>query len=306
MPFNQQDDLTFVASSGQNSLTFHGVSRVGKDDPSKPMILRIYPVDAGAKLRSIDSDQLVFGRNEDCEVVIDENLASRRHAKIVRKGDGWFLVDLGSTNGTWVNEEKVQIHELKSGDRIRVGLSIFKFFNEDNVEAHYHESVYQMMTQDALTGAWNKRYLNDVLEREVPRHRRSEQPLGLLMIDFDEFKEINDCHGHIVGDEVLAEFGRRTLAVKRSSEVFARFGGDEFVIVFVNSDREASRSAAERIFNAVVSEPFDTSSGPINCSFSGGFSVLSGEELVGTEELLEAADQNLYQAKDKGGNQIVG
>lgn len=306
MPFNQQDDLTFVASSGQTSVTLHGVERARKDDESKPMILRIYPVDAAVKLRSIDSDQLVFGRNGECEVVVDENLASRRHAKIIRKGDGWFLVDLGSTNGTWVNEEKVQIHELKSGDRIRIGLSIFKFFHEDNVEAHYHESVYQMMTQDALTGAWNKRYLNDVLEREIPRHRRSEQPLGLLMIDFDNFKEINDLHGHIVGDEVLAEFGRRTLAVKRSSEVFARFGGDEFVIVFVNSDHEASRTAAERIFKAVVTEPFPTSAGLLNCTFSGGFSVFSGEELVGMEELLEAADKNLYLAKDKGRNQIFG
>ena len=306
MPFNQQDDLTFVASSGQTSVTLHGVQRARKDNESKPMILRIYPVDAAVKLRSIDSGQLVFGRNGECEVVVDENLASRRHAKIIRKGDGWFLVDLGSTNGTWVNEEKVQIHELKSGDRIRIGLSIFKFFHEDNVEAHYHESVYQMMTQDALTGAWNKRYLNDVLEREIPRHRRSEQPLGLLMIDFDNFKEINDLHGHIVGDEVLAEFGRRTLAVKRSSEVFARFGGDEFVIVFVNSDHEASRTAAERIFKAVVTEPFPTSAGLLNCTFSGGFSVFSGEELVGMEELLEAADKNLYLAKDKGRTQIFG
>ena len=78
------------------------------------------------------------------------------------------------------------------------------------------------------------------------------------------------------------------------------------MIVFVNSDHEASRTAAERIFKAVVTEPFPTSAGLLNCTFSGGFSVFSGEELVGMEELLEAADKNLYLAKDKGRNQIFG
>jgi len=282
----------------------HGIKQRPKS--STPKILRIHPVDAGAKLRSINSDQFVFGRNIDCDIVVEENLASRRHAKIICNGSNWFIVDLGSTNGTWVNEERVDARKLESGDRIRVGRWIYKFLNSDNIEAHYHESVYQMMTQDALTGAWNKRYFTDVLEREIYRHRRSHQPLGLLMIDFDGFKAINDNHGHATGDEVLAEFGRRIGASIRVSEIFARFGGDEFAVVLLDSDREKAKLAAERLFQAVVSSPCVTSSGVLDCGSSVGFAVSDSSDSMSADELLEAADQKLYVAKNAGRNQIVG
>jgi len=286
------------------TLTDHAVDP--NQGRSTPKFLRIHPVDTTATLRSIDSDQIVFGRDEDCDVVVSEDSASRRHARIIRKGKNWFVVDLGSTNGTWINEQRVEIQQLNSGDRIRVGRWTFKFFNDDELEADYHESVYQMMTRDSLTGAWNKRYLMDVLEREICRHFRTKQPLGLLMIDFDHFKEINDCHGHIVGDEVLSEFGKRVLTVKRTSEVFARFGGDEFAIVLVNSDHEAAKLASERLVREVVSEPFLTSAGSFDCLISCGYAVCKPGEVTSADGLLEAADQKLYQAKNSGRNTTVG
>jgi len=305
MPTNP-NHLTFEISSPQSYPTLHGDCIDARQERSVPKVLRIHPVDSGAALLSIDSDEFTFGRGDDCNAVVREDSASRKHAKIIRKGEKWFLVDLGSTNGTWINEERIQNQQLNSGDRIRIGRWTFKFFDENNVEAHYHESVYQMMTQDALTGAWNKRYLKDVLEREVLRHRRSKLPLGLLMIDFDRFKAINDDHGHLVGDEILSEFGKRICDAKRASEVFARFGGDEFTIVLVNSDYEASRLAAERLMAAVVSEPFQTSEGTFDCTFSSGFAVCLPGDNLSADELLEAADQKLYEAKDAGRNQIIG
>lgn len=297
---------TIEASVSQSPLTLQKQEAQQRSQLSTPKILRIHPVDAGAKLRSIESEHFVFGRNIDCDIVVDENLASRRHAKIICNGSNWFVVDLGSTNGTWVNEESVKARKLESGDRIRIGRWIFKFFSGDNVEAHYHESVYQMMTQDALTGAWNKRYFTDVLEREIHRHRRVHQPLGLLMIDFDGFKAINDNHGHAIGDEILAEFGRRIDATIRTSEIFSRFGGDEFAVVLLNSDRDKTKRAAERLFQAVVGSPFVTSCGEFVCAISGGFAVSAANGSMTADELLEAADQNLYHAKNAGRNQIIG
>ena len=111
------ENPTFEAPAPKSSLTLHDFNINPRAERSIPKILRIHPVDAGAKLRAIESDQFVFGRNVDCEVIVEEDSASRRHAKIVRKGDDWLVVDLDSTNGTWVNEERVQTQRLNCGDR---------------------------------------------------------------------------------------------------------------------------------------------------------------------------------------------
>ena len=271
-----------------------------------PKLLRIAPVEAGACLQPVMSENFTFGRDESCDMIISDHSASRRHAKIVRKENKWLLVDLGSTNGTWVNEEGIQIQPLSSGDRIRIGRWTFKFFVEDNVEAHYHESVYQMMTQDALTEAWNKRYLIDLLDRELVRQQRSKEPLGLMMIDFDRFKYINDRYGHLVGDEVLAEFGRRVRMVIRSSDVFARFGGDEFAIVVVDADQEETAIVADRCLDSILSKPFLTASGPLHCSVSIGCAVCNGKNPMSRDELLKVADRKMYKAKKAGGSRVVG
>jgi len=174
------------------------------------------------------------------------------------------------------------------------------------MEANYHESVYQMMTQDTLTGAWNRRYLDDILKREICHHKRSGQPICLLMIDIDHFKTINDEHGHQVGDDVLAEFGRRVQKCIRVSDVFCRFGGDEFAILMVNSDRKSSGVVCDRIMESINSEPFVTSVGELNCTISCGFAQCTIDNTMNDEELLALADKRLYEAKQAGRQQIIG
>lgn len=282
------------------------LSSTSEADKGTPRIFRIFPVDCGTGLITIDSDSFVFGRGENCDVIIDEQSASRRHAEIIKKEDGWHVVDLKSTNGTWVNSERVQHRLLKSGDCIRVGRWTYKFFGEENLEANYHESVYEMMTRDTQTGAWNKRYLRDILTRELCHHKRSGHPLCLLMIDIDHFKAINDQYGHHVGDEVLAEFGRRVSASIRTGDVFARFGGDEFAILMVNATHSSASVAADRILVAVKTRPFRTSAGEINCSISCGFAECTIENSLNKEALLALADQKLYEAKNTGRSKVVG
>ena len=270
-----------------------------------PRLLKIYPVEAGARLVPITGESGTMGRDSSCEFVVNDHSVSRMHSRIFKEGNEFYIEDLGSTNGTWVNEYKIVDHKLRSGDRIRIGSSIFKFLNADNVEAKYHQSVYEMMTHDALTGAWNKRYLFDVLDREINQHMRSQQPLGLLMLDLDYFKKINDEHGHIVGDEVLAEFGLRMLSSVRGSDLFARFGGEEFAVVLVNSHRQAAIDAAERYHNIIGSKPFQTSVGPIAVTFSGGIAVWTHENPISRMQFIAKADEKLYEAKSKGRNCTV-
>lgn len=270
-----------------------------------PRLLKIHPVETNAHLVPITADNGTLGRDPSCEFVVDDQSVSRKHARIFRQGDHFYIEDLGSTNGTWVNEYKIVDHRLRSGDRIRIGSSIFKFLNADNVEAKYHESVYEMMTHDALTGAWNKQYLFGVLDREISQHMRTHQPLSLLMLDLDFFKKINDQHGHVVGDEVLVEFGRRMRASVRGSDLFARFGGEEFVVVLVNSNRQAAIDAVERYHSAIRSTPFATTVGPVPVTFSGGIAVWHHGNPITKTQLIDKADKKLYEAKCQGRNCTV-
>ena len=110
---------------------------------------------------------------------------------------GFVVVDLGSTNGTFVNDIRVDMHTLAPGDRLRLGNQIFKFLSADRFDAEFLENAYRMMTTDGLTQVHNRRYLLDVIDRELRRRNRTLRPLSVLMIDVDRFKTINDSFGHL-------------------------------------------------------------------------------------------------------------
>ena len=293
---------TEISSATINSENFEDE----QDVSGNPKLLRIHPVDSGTGLIDVDSDPFTFGRDTTCNVTISDDSASRQHAKIEQNNGDWIITDLDSTNGTWVNDERTEMRMLIAGDTFRVGRWSYKFFDAPNVEAKYHESVYEMMTKDKLTGAWNKRYLNDILEREVSQHKRSGQPICLLMIDIDYFKTINDENGHHVGDEVLTEFGKRVDTCVRTSDVFCRFGGDEFAVLLPNTDREAASVVANRILESVSEVPFQTSAGELTCTISCGFAQCNVENSMTRDEFMELADKRLYEAKQSGRKRVVG
>ena len=120
-----------------------------------------------------------------------------------------LLRDLGSTNGTYVNDELVDEYVLRDGDLIKIGRTIFKFLAGGNIENAYHEEIYRLTTIDGLTQIFNKRYFVETLEREIGRAQRYRRALSLVMFDIDHFKKINDSYGHLAGDYVLKQLARR-------------------------------------------------------------------------------------------------
>src|SRR5213079_1955127 len=132
----------------------------------------------------------------DCEVRINDGSVSRRHARIDFTTEGYCVVDLQSTNGTFVNDVAVLRCKLKDGDYLRVGNCIYRFLAGDNVEAEYHEEIYRLIIIDALTEIPNKRYLYEFLSRELARAQRHSRPLSLILFDIDRFKSVNDEMGH--------------------------------------------------------------------------------------------------------------
>ena len=185
------------------------------DSPSRSAqpaacLVRIYPAGVAGSLIPLSTICTSIGRDAACDVELLDDFISREHAVISQNGGFYTLQDRGSLNGSYVNDVRVQqTQRLVPGDAIRLGNHIFKFLSADHIEAQYHEAVYEMMTLDGLTGAYNKRFFEDAIAREVLRSQRHWRPLSLLLFDVDLFKEVNDQYGHLAGDECLKQLAAR-------------------------------------------------------------------------------------------------
>ena len=228
-------------------------------DPEQACLVLIYPAGAelGKRYELAGAKEITIGRGADCDIQVDRDSVSRRHAKVTRAGTGWTVADLGSTNGSYVNDAQITQYSLRDGDLLKIGNAIFKFLVGGNIETAYHEEIYRMTIIDGLTQAFNKRYFIENLEKEIPRCTRHQRPLSLVMFDIDHFKKINDEHGHLTGDYVLKELARRVRTRVRKEEVFARYGGEEFALTLPETSRDQSMKVAEDLRRLVSAEPFD-------------------------------------------------
>jgi diguanylate cyclase (GGDEF)-like protein len=243
------------------------------------------------------------GRSSTCDISLDHESVSRHHARILWTGTGYNLQDLGSTNGTYVNDALIREQELRDGDIIRVGRTILKFMNGSNIEASYHEEIYRMMTFDGLTQIYNKRYFHETLEREVSRTRRYGRELGLLLFDIDHFKQKNDTYGHLAGDAILREMAALVRVKLRREDLFARVGGEEFGILIPEVGIKGVRDVAEKVRVVVEKGSFRFEKDVILMTVSVGIAVwLGGED--GPDQIYQRADESLYAAKQAGRNRV--
>jgi two-component system, cell cycle response regulator len=270
-------------------------------------LVLIYPngPDMGRRF-ALDGDAVTIGRGNDCDIVVDLDSVSRRHAKIERRGAVIMIADQGSTNGTYVNELQVTERALADGDQVKIGNAIFKFLSGGNVEANYHEAIYRMTIIDGLTEAANKRYFLEFLDREMARCARYQRPLSLVMFDLDHFKQINDTHGHLAGDFVLREMSRRLRSRIRKEELLARYGGEEFVVVLPEAGHPGAMDFAEQLRRLVEREPFLFEEDSIPLTISVGVATIDGDPAIDTAQFVKLVDENLYRAKRGGRNRVVG
>ncbi len=267
-------------------------------------IIVIYGTELGRRLE-LGAAPFEVGRSSTNDLFIDQESVSRHHARITFDGDGYSISDLGSTNGTYVNDESVRERRLRDGDQVRIGRSILKFMTGENVEVHYHEEIYRLMTVDGLTQIFNRRYFNEALEREVNRAKRYERVLSLIAFDIDHFKDVNDTHGHLVGDNLLRHLASGVKSRLRREDIFARTGGEEFAILLPEVAVEGARITAEKVRAIVESTPLKYENEIVRCTVSLGISVMLPED-ASPEELYKRADERLYEAKQGGRNRVVG
>lgn len=297
--------MEFAEVAGQDEETrVSSVSRIiDKAISSESCLVTIYGRDLGKQYK-LDRAETTIGRGGDNTIVLDMDNVSRTHARVLQREDGFFLEDLNSTNGTYVNDIEVKHERLRNGDLLKIGGAILKFLSGGNIESLFHEEIYRMTIVDGLTQIHNKRYFMEFLDREMARCSRYDRPLALLLFDIDHFKQINDLHGHLAGDHILRRLAETVVKHVRKEEAFARYGGEEFAIIMPETSGERARIFAEKIRRMVESTPFVYEDREISVTVSIGIAQMRHHR----EPLsfIKASDEKLYLAKSNGRNRVEG
>lgn len=261
--------------------------------------------DIGRRIPLIDP-QYVVGRDSEAGLVVSRSSVSRQHARLYRDtGDNWWVEDLNSTNGTFVNETRIRVQQLSDSDQVRFGDAIYKFLSGTNIESAYHEAIHNMAIQDGMTGIHNKRYFTEFLEREIAVASRHGHPLTLVMFDVDHFKKINDGHGHLAGDAVLKDLAARIRPRIRREDLFARYGGEEFACVLPSTALAGGVVFAEHLRTLIEERACVFEQQVIPFTISVGVTTMHRETGVDSAGLIKRADENLYAAKRGGRNRVV-
>ncbi|MBX9599600.1 MAG: diguanylate cyclase [Bryobacteraceae bacterium] len=191
-------------------------------------------------------------------------------------------------------------HELKV--RLRAGRRIVELQIE---LLRAREILREQATRDFLTGLWNRSSILEILERELIRGERERRPVGVVLADLDHFKQVNDTHGHFAGDAVLREAARRMVACCRPYDSIGRYGGEELLVILPGCNGEDSSHQAERMRLSVCGDPLMLSEAPyqLTCSFGAAWAEPGRKST--SEQLIRAADDALYRAKNQGRNLVV-
>jgi diguanylate cyclase (GGDEF)-like protein len=221
-------------------------------------------------------------------------------------GDTITIEDKSSTNGTWVNSQRVRRTSLQPGTSFQLGHSLMKIEYKDEAEIRSEENLLYRASFDALTGIFNRQHFIKLASMELAYASRYRLPVGVIMIDIDNFKEINDSYGHQKGDSVLTQFANLMVANKRTEDIFARYGGEEFIILPRGEiNKEDIYTQCERIRKTTEEHEFRCDRACIHIKISLGFflKTCDSSDFESTlNDLIRNADKALYHAKKKGRN----
>jgi diguanylate cyclase (GGDEF)-like protein len=301
--------LLEAPDTSDSEVTFVHSAPLPAGDPGleASLLLIAHPLNQslGARYRLLSQSSMVLGRGTSADISLPEvNSLSRQHCRLTYGSESVVLEDLGSTNGTYVNDVRIsEPRALKSGDRFQAGGAHFKFLQDRDIENAYHQAIHELVILDGLTQIANKRRFEEEAERELGRARRYSRPLSMILFDVDRFKVVNDTHGHLCGDFVLKRIVHLTKRFLRREQLFARVGGEEFAILSPEADAEGSHLLAERVRSRIGRHEFAHAGTLFRVTCSFGVAAL-GPDVTTVAELYGAADRALYRSKDGGRNMV--
>lgn len=256
-------------------------------------------------LYNLDKEVISIGRLQDNDIPLIHSKISRHHLQILYDNGHHFLKDNHSTNGTYLNGNKIQSAiQLHKGDIIRIGSARLKYLPSGDPERSMYEKLLNKALTDPHTGCYNKSHFLRSLEDLTAQCLADNTPLCLMIMDIDRLKELNDNYGHHAGDYVIVEVVR---LIKEQflhpSDLLGRFGGDEFVLLMPNEPLSKAKERAETLRKTVLNHPFNYEQKVIKVTLSIGLATLANGIEKGSD-LFKRADFALYESKKEGRNRV--
>lgn len=283
--------------------TIADVIEEAKTNPPAIVVITGKPL---GKYFLLTKEKMLLGRELNTDICIPETSISRRHSEFVMTENGVAVMDLGSTNGTFVNDNRLEAQVaclLNDGDHIRCGNTLFKFVREGQIETRAGLKNYDYST-DSLTGIFNRKAILETIQEEFNKAKLRNSPLSFILFDIDHFKKINDTHGHPAGDYVLKEtcdlIKNRMI---RQRDALGRYGGEEFALVLPQTQSQIAIDVAERIRSAIEKHAFTFENKQIHVTISLGVVAVDSTSKT-FDDLIALADKALYDAKNQGRNRV--
>jgi len=255
----------------------------------------------------LDDDETTIGRGTGCQVYLVDTGISRLHARIVRQKDGFYLVDAGSRNGTLCQGTHVlEPRKLEDGDRIIIGAeTVLRFMMQDRIEHEATHDTLELMNRDPLTLLVNRRHFEDRLRGEAAFARRHGTALFLVMVDLDDFKQLNKRYDKQVGDALLRRIAAGIDDAVRAEDLVARYGGEEFAVYLREVDAKGAAVFGERLRTFVEGLAVEVEGkAPAGVTASIGIAELH-ENMPDSTALMAAAVEALGLAQRQGRNRVV-
>jgi two-component system, cell cycle response regulator len=279
-------------------------------DSSLPMYLIVVGGGIPGAMLRLPAEGTRLGRSSDNTYQFREITISRNHATLAVDPQGLVrLTDLGSTNGTYINDRRIPRGtpvRVKDGDRIRLGTTVvLKFVRLDPCEEQFQREMFDRTVRDSLTGLFNRTYFLNQVGPLAEYNAVRGLGLALLMLDIDHFKKINDTFGHDVGDVVLREVAGVLREATRPEDLVARYGGEEFVFALPVVAPDQATERAEQIRQTLSERRIAGGGTLLRVTGSFGLAFAPADRRCSASALITAADRCLYHAKNTGRNRIV-
>lgn len=291
---------TKIFSHGDKNTARRQIEKAKKNPPS--LVLLVGPSEFIGFYWFISKPVVVVGRSKRLsDVVIPHTSVSKSHFQLVRKADDIFIIDLNSTNSTYLNNRKLVPYRqgiLTDNSQIRAGNVIFKFLAQGHIELLSTHHMLNKAHIDSLTGAANRM----ALDKKGPEYFEKQKLLCIILFDVDNFKSINDTYGHLAGDFVLRTLSHVVRGLIREGDMLFRYGGDEFCL-FTPSSPDSARQIAERVRKKIEKHSFVHESRKIPVTISLGVGSRLPRD-KSWKDVCKRADKAFYEAKRGGRNQV--
>ncbi|MFK7885974.1 MAG: diguanylate cyclase [Gammaproteobacteria bacterium] len=270
---------------------------------SAPYLSIVHPRDAIISFE-LNENGLTLGRGMECDVQLPAAAISRRHCKVSCVGQSIVVEDLASTNGTYLDNQRVDRAFITPSNQLRIGPFLLKLEYKGFMEIRAQNQLLEAARIDAVTGISNRGWFVAQSARLLAGMKDPANSLTAVMVDIDRFKNVNDQFGHAAGDAVLAGVARILEQEKHDNHLLGRFGGEEFVMMMPDIDHQEAFILCDRAREQIAKANFKFEGLSLSVNVSVGMATRTQGEIVSLDGLISEADAAMYRAKRLGRNRV--